>query len=188
MAPAAPKPKPPAKTKKVTIPNVASDPTYLRAVANYNRIYNDTHAGIALQDSQYNAQFGQNMSQLGWDPVTKRWKTQDPTNQITQARTDNMDDYAARGMGASGAYNDDLNTVNRTFNQRRDQSILNRDQQHEALTQQSTVARNARSSGISDARVQAAQAIAGKYGVDTGVVPTNPKAPKKKTVTIPVAG
>lgn len=172
--PAAP---PPIPTETITIPDAKSDETYKLAVAGLARAKGDFDAQQGLARSQYDRQFGDVKSRMGYLPGAgangaEGWSEQPIQGAYGQSIDANRNDFAGRGLGRSSMYADALGGISRDFTDRL--NTVQKAQVDDVNTQ--GIAKQA-FTGTQDAMSQAAlqdavAKIAAKLNISLGQVPT----------------
>ena len=68
-----------------------------------------------LQGNTYNKDYDRNLKDLGWDATTKGWNPNDRLTSYGSSYNNQLEDYAARGMFDSTAYNQAKGNLERGF-------------------------------------------------------------------------
>lgn len=155
-------------TETVTIPDAEADADYQRQVAELARQMADFQAQQNLANSQYDAATDQSLARMGWGKGG--WSIDDRGAAYGGAYSDNLNDFAGRGLGRSSAFADSIGSINRDFNNRKtdiDRSAMEFDQTQDRAFQ---TYKGQNDQGRSNARAEAVARIAAKYGVDPGQV------------------
>lgn len=179
-----PAPSPIPTTETITIPDAKADATYQQQVADLARALTNYQAQQALAKSQYDQNYGQNLTDLGFDTGTNSWD-QNGQGAFGQTFRSNEGDFAGRGAYWSGQYGKAVGDLTNAFDRQRTGLTNARDQYLSAQQMAGTQYGEQNTIDKQRALSDAVSRIAAQYGLDMSQVPQGTGA---KTITRPIGG